>query len=172
MGARLRVLVAVTSMLTVASPASAAPSHDASPDRAYIERLLYGTRLDAFVDVATAAADPWFDWSTDLCSAPLVGSTGRSFDFTDACRRHDFGYRNLKLLDHRYSCSRRSAGEVCDPTWLAPGRYWNERSRSRVDRQLRADTRAHCRARRAWERPSCYAWSETFYRAVRVAGGP
>lgn len=172
MGAKLRVLVAVTSVLTVASPASAAPSHDMSPDRAFVERLLYSTPLDAFVEIAQGTPDPWFDWSTDLCSAPLVGNTGRSFDFTDACRRHDFGYRNLKLIDQRYSCAGSPNGQVCDEGRIAPGRSWNHASRMRVDQQLRADTRAHCKARRAWDRPTCYAWSETFYRAVRIAGGP
>jgi hypothetical protein len=172
MRALLHALVAVTSVLTVASPAAAGPSHEPSTDLAYVERLMYLTPLDRFVATAATAPDPWFDWSNDACSAPLVGSTGRSFDFTAACIRHDFGYRNLKVLDRRYSCTSRPKGGVCDPARLKPGRYWNSASRLRVDLQLRADTRAHCASRRLWDRPTCYAWSETFYRAVRVAGGP
>ena len=93
----LRVLVAVTSVLTVASPASAGSAHSAAADRAYVEHLLYATPMSGFI--AAVGSDQWFDWSTDFCSAPLVGNTGRSFNFTNACRRHDFGYRNLHLLD-------------------------------------------------------------------------
>ena len=37
----LRVFVAVTIMLTVASPASAGSVHSAFADQAYVERMLY-----------------------------------------------------------------------------------------------------------------------------------
>src|SRR4051812_31940484 len=44
--------------------------------------------------------DPWqeygFDWSTDDCSAGPERPLG--FDFTVACKHHDFGYRNYKDL--------------------------------------------------------------------------
>ena len=102
------------------------------------------------------SGDSWFDWSTDFCSAPLVGNTGRSFNFTEPCRRHDFGYRNTKLLDQRY-------GE---------GRYWNGESRRRVDQQFLADMKASCRARSVLLLPTCMSWAYTFYGAVRTFGGP
>ena len=104
----LRVLVAVTSVLTVASPALAGPVHSASADQAYVERMMYATSISSFV--AAVGSDTWFDWSTDFCSAPLVGNTGRTFNFTNACRRHDFGYRNLQLLDRRYGAGHWNAG--------------------------------------------------------------
>jgi hypothetical protein len=105
--------------------------------------------------IATVGADPWFDWSTDFCSAPLIGNTGRSFNFTNSCRRHDFGYRNLQLLDHRYGTH-----------------GWNGTSRRRVDQQFLADMQSHCRARPWYDEPPCFAWAAAFYSAVRVAGGP
>ena len=148
----LRVLVAVTIMLTVASPASAGSLHSAAADQAFVDRMLYATPMSTFV--GSIGTDPWFDWSTDSCSAPLVGSTGRSFNFTNSCRRHDFGYRNLHLLDRRYS----------------PG-HWTATSRLRVDRQFLADMRQHCRARAWYDEPACLAWAEAFYTAVRAAGG-
>lgn len=161
---RLPVLVAVTGILTVLSPAiaglvAAAPLASPATDLAFVEHVLYGVPLAEFVRVADqrGATDTWFDWRTDWCSAPLVGSTGRSFDFRSPCRRHDFGYRNLQLLDRR-------AG--------VPGRYWNATSRSRVDRQLLADMRTHCRARAWYERYTCLGWADTFYAVVRIAGGP
>jgi hypothetical protein len=165
----LRVLVAVTSFLTVSSPAFAGlstphPTHpspavaDHSPagDLAYVEHLLYGVSLWRFI-ATTAWGDRWFDWSNDGCSAPLVGSTGRSFDFRAACIRHDFGYRNLQLLERRYG---------------GDGRFWTHTSRRRVDDQLYADMRTHCRSRPWWDEPPCFTWAATFYVAVRVAGGP
>ena len=152
----LRVLVAVTTFLTVLSPAAAA-GRDASTDLQTVERLMYATPMPDFVADAIRG-DGWLDTSTDFCSAPLVGTTGRSFDFHDACRRHDFGYRNLRLLDRRYS----PAVHV----------YWTASSRKRADDRFRADMRAHCASRPWYDEPTCYAWSETFYRAVRVTGGP
>jgi hypothetical protein len=153
----LGMLVAVTSVLTVASPASAGPLHSElhseSADRVFVEHMLYATRISEFV--AAVDSNTWFDWSTDLCSAPLVGSTGRTFNFNDACRRHDFGYRNLQLLDRRYG-----------------GGHWNSASRQRVDQLFHNDMRRHCWARPWYDEPTCLTWAETFYAAVRVAGGP
>jgi Prokaryotic phospholipase A2 len=149
----LRLLVAVTSVLTVASPVSAAPVHSASTDLAFVEQMLYSTSMTTFI--ASVGSDPWFDWSTDFCSAPLVGNTGRSFDFTNSCRRHDFGYRNLQLLERRYGFD-----------------FWNGMSRRRADEQFLSDMQAHCGTRAWYDEPTCYAWAETFFIAVRVAGGP
>lgn len=155
MRTRLAVLVAVTTILTVASPVFAG-SHSRDADWAYVQRLLFTAPLSEFL--ATAAhGDPWYDWSTDWCSAPIVGSTGLSFDFRGPCRRHDFGYRNLRLLDRRYG---------------PPGRHWNHANRELVDKRLLADMVAHCRTRAFWLRPSCTRWAATFYEAVRIAGGP
>jgi hypothetical protein len=167
------VLVAVTSLLTVLSPvlpglASEAHARHASAsaaigtpatDLAFVERMLYGTSLADFVRTADQRSwwDGWFDWSTDGCSAPLVGSTGRSFDFRHACRRHDFGYRNLQRLERRYGTG---------------STFWNGDTRARVDRRVRSDMQAHCHMRVWHERYTCLAWADTFYGAVRVAGGP
>lgn len=149
----LRVLVAVTSVLTVASPASAGPVRSAPADLAEIEHLLYVTPMDQFI--AAVGVDNWLDWTTDFCSAPLVGNTGRTFNFTKPCRRHDFGYRNLQLLDRRYGTH-----------------DWNPANRLRVDQQLLTDMYSHCHARAWYDKPTCFAWASVFYTAVRIAGGP
>ena len=155
MRVHLRLLVAVTSVLTVSSPVSAGPVHSATADQATVERLLYSTSMTSFM--AAVGLDTWFDWSTDFCSAPLVGNTGRSFNFTNSCRRHDFGYRNLQLLERRYGTG---------------GTYWNGPNRKRVDQRLLADMRNHCFGRPWYDEPTCLAWAETFYAAVRTFGGP
>ena len=159
---RLAVLVAVTSVLTVVSPAFAGPLpavaavHNAVVDWQYVHHELYDVSLRQFV-ADTRTGDRWFDWSTDFCSAPLIGNTGRSFDFHGPCRRHDFGYRNLQRLEVRYG-----RGHV----------FWNSTERRRVDQQFLADMKAHCRTRSIFLRPSCRFWAAAFYTAVRVAGGP
>jgi hypothetical protein len=71
----------------------------------------------------SADRDDRLDYTTDECSAPLVGSTGISFDFTAACLRHDFGYRNYKELG-----------------------LFGER-KSDVDRRFLEDMKDHCASR-------------------------
>jgi len=157
---RLAVLVAVTSVLTVVSPAAAGPRptavRTATTDWVYVRHELYEVSLKSFT-LATPTGDRWFDWTNDGCSAPLVGDTGRSFNFRDPCARHDFGYRNLKLLERRYGAGRT---------------YWNPTERRRVDQQFLADMKGHCRSRSFLLQPSCFAWAQTYYLAVRTFGGP
>lgn len=155
---RFAVLVAVTSSLTAVSisvsPALAGPS--ATTDWAYVARLSFSVSLPVF-SATRATGDPRFDWTTDGCSAPLVGDTGLSFNFREACVRHDFGYRNLKLLESRYG-----RGHT----------YWNSTNRKRVDQQFLTDMKQHCRGRSLPLRPTCNWWADIFFTAVRIAGGP
>jgi hypothetical protein len=95
---------------------------------------------------SSAGRDPRLDWSTDHCSAPLVGSAGASFDFTRACIRHDFGYRNYDRLG--LFTARKSA----------------------VDDRFLADMRTHCAGRVEAERGRCLAWARVFYEAVHRLG--
>ncbi len=163
----VRVLVAATSLLAVISMSGSASiasgGGTAQVDSAYVQQLLFNTSIGDFIAATQSrlgpdgrSGDSWFDWATDLCSAPLVGNTGRSFNFTEACHRHDFGYRNTRLLDQRYGS----------------GKYWNGDARKRIDKQFLADMKHHCGGRRLIDRPTCYSWAYTFYGAVRVGGGP
>ena len=165
----VRVLVAVTSLLTAFTisnaPGAVRAGGGGNPatDSAFVRKMLFATSMSSFSAAAKTHRGPdgkpddaWFDWSADLCSAPLVGNTGRSFDFTEPCRRHDFGYRNTKLLDQRFG----------------HGKYWNASFRLKIDRQFLEDMKHHCKSRRLFDHPTCNAWAYTFYSAVRVAGGP
>ena len=117
------------------------------------ETLLFRTSLPVFVTSADSPAqDVRLDWSTDGCSAPIVQSTGRSFDFYNACRRHDFGYRNMSRFKN--------------------GRVWNETVRLRIDGQFRKDARASCTSKIRLTKVQCFAWAETYFRAVRSFGTP
>lgn len=146
---RAAVLCLVLSAVPLGPSVAGAPR---PPDAATVARqMLFTASLEHFVSVANSPRrDPRLDWTSDGCSAPLVGSTGASFDFTDSCRRHDFGYRNLQHLDS--------------------GRHWNSGVRRRVDDQFRNDMRSSCIG--PWSKRSrCLAWSEIFYQSVRIFSG-
>lgn len=104
-------------------------------------------------DVAYTTPRCWHDWTSDDCSAPLVGSTGLSFDFTHPCHRHDFGYRNFKRIRDEYAVD-----------------AWNELTKRSTDNSLRRDMRAHCATRVFYLKAQCYSWSAAFYEAVRLFG--
>ena len=117
------------------------------------ETLLFRTSLPAFIAMADSPnRDVRLDWGTDGCSAPIVQSTGRSFDFYSACRRHDFGYRNMSRFKN--------------------GRVWNETLRLRIDAQFRKDTRASCTSKLRLTKIQCLAWAEMYFRTVRRFGAP
>jgi Prokaryotic phospholipase A2 len=148
------LVVAATTLL--AAPALPEPS---AIDAAAVAHLAFSVDIATFVAARIAQAPAALDWSSDGCTTPLpfgLGNTGRSYDFGAACWRHDFGYRNHKLLDRR-------PGEH--------GRWWNERVRKRIDDRFLADMRADCAPRPVTQRASCRAWASTYYRAVRLAGG-
>lgn len=164
----LSLLVAVSSFLT-------APSSNPDPiqDTKRLETLVFALPLNEFVALARqqSESDKWFDWSTDYCSAPFVGNSGRTFDFTESCVRHDFAYRNYKLLDLRYSCLHRRSQQICASDSARFTRYWNSKTRLRIDQNFRNDMLRHCSSRFILDYVPCKAWASVFYRAVRVAGG-
>ena len=114
---------------------------------------VFSTPLREFI---AAANDPRHDgqlvWESDKCSAPVLGSAGRTYDFTDACRRHDFAYRNFSRIDG--------------------GKKWTKSLRERVDRRFLTDMRDSCAARKTIERAACRTWADLYYTAVRQYGGP
>ncbi len=129
-----------------AEPDPSPPQTPWAEDRATVDRLIAGD-LDEFLAYRRSAErDPGLDYSTDLCSAPLVGSSGASFDFTEPCLRHDFGYRNYDAL----------------------GLF--EESKDAVDGRFLADMRASCSARPPADHTRCYAWARVFYEAVHRLG--
>lgn len=121
--------------------------------RAQIETFVFHTPLATFISTADSPThDSQLDWSSDGCSAPIIESTGRTFDFRNACRRHDFGYRNYSRLDN--------------------GTKWTSALRARVDAVFLKDMQADCVRRPRVVRASCTLWAQTFYRFVRTYAGP
>ena len=136
--------------LVVAAGLSVSPLPSPSAHSA-VDILLFHTPLADFVAIADDPThDVRLDWTTDGCSAPILESTGRSFDFYSSCRRHDFGYRNLLRMEG--------------------GRHWTQTIRLRIDRLFRRDMRASCTNKIILMRVQCLSWAETYYRTVRAFG--
>jgi hypothetical protein len=87
-------------------------------------------------------------WESDGCSAPVLGRG--PFDFTLACNRHDFGWRNLKNID---------GPDV--PTWQV-------QNKDRVDAGFLHDMRVRCAAVPAILRIGCDTTARVYYTAVRL----
>lgn len=135
----------VTACFSVSTPSR--------PPQDVARSLVFDRSLSSFIATANSRdRDPRLDWTTDGCSAPVVGSTGRTFDFYDACRRHDFGYRNFRtLLD---------------------GKLWTAALRARIDSVFKKDMLANCARRVGTAKASCIGWADTFYQFVRAYAGP
>jgi len=89
------------------------------------------------------AADPFGDCSSEF--GPIgPGDTGRSFNFTDACDTHDYGYDLLRFFD--------IGGDA----------------RRDVDKQFSADLAAACADRGFFTRYNCRDWADAFAIAIRA----
>jgi hypothetical protein len=120
-------------------------------DPSVVDHLVFNTPLTKLRSerARTKRVHRWLITATDGCSAPLVGSSGRSFNFRAACARHDFGYRNFKNLG-----------------------LFDTATRTLIDEQLHRDMNRACDSQRRTFKVRCIAWSEIFYTMVRTAGGP
>ncbi len=139
-----------------ATTAVAAP--DFTAQRADVElhalQLPMGEWASGRHSSAYRSARPWHEWDSDDCSAGPLGDRGVTYDFLHACHRHDFGYRNLKRLERDFGRD-----------------TWNELDRRRVDDTFLVDMRSDCGPRTVFQRPTCYAWAQVYYLAVRLGGG-
>jgi len=154
MGIVLSMLVAVTSVLPAQLPPVALAITQPNPALSNVDAVRH---IEFDLEIVTFTRQrfslrrqyPALDWTTDGCSAPIVGSEGKSFNFRSACDRHDFGYRNFKNLG------------LFDTT-----------TRTLIDEQLHRDMNRACDSQRRTFKVRCIAWSEIFYTMVRAAGGP
>lgn len=110
------------------------------------DRLEFSTSIGAFL-AAKAAKNPGnLIWDDDGCSASPDRPGG--FNFLHGCQRHDFGYRNFK----------------------AQGRFTSA-NRKRIDDQLKSDLYNECEKHGPIKRTVCKRLADTYYLAVRAAGG-
>ena len=149
MGIVLNSLVAVTSLLTVHIPHRITPPTFESPIEA-VSYVMFDLDFTTFTreKFSLKRAYPSLDWTTDGCSAPVIGNEGRSFNFTQACTRHDFGYRNTKRLGQ-----------------------FTEAVRTKIDEQFHRDLETSCISQVRTRKIRCLMWAETLYVAVRATGG-
>ncbi|GGK83364.1 phospholipase [Mangrovihabitans endophyticus] len=142
-----RTVVSLAAVLAVLAPASGA---SAAASKASVLSNWTQTAASSYDQWNAARLDrtPWasygFDWSTDYCSASPDNPLG--FDFTLACWRHDFGYRNYKDMG----------------TFSA--------NKSRLDSAFYADLKRKCATYSAVVQPACYSLAWTYYEAVHIFG--
>jgi hypothetical protein len=139
-------LVSALLVLTFASPAAAVTTQqklDALWAFSQTDVGSYNSWLSARNNQA-AWADYAFNWSTDYCSDSPDNPLG--FNFTLACARHDFGYRNYKEM----------------------GQF--SANKSRIDSAFYADLKRKCATYNWAVRPACYSLAWTYYQAVSVFG--
>lgn len=151
MGVGLGIVLAVIGSLTVTGSLGDRFPVPVTDDIEIIDHVIFELDLLTFIRQRPKLrrAYPQLDWTSDGCSAPLVGESGRSFNFRNACTRHDFSYRNYK----------------------AHGMFLTD-SRLRIDEQFRQDLHTLCAPKVRTFKVRCAAWAEIFYAAVRAGGGP
>jgi hypothetical protein len=113
---------------------------------ASVMKNIHGGSMAAFLTYRKMRyGKPALDWDTDFCSG--APDTALHFDFTNACIRHDFGYRNYKKF-----------------------KIFTKAARKRIDDRFLADMRAHCATRHIFIRGSCRQTALLYYAAVRRFG--
>lgn len=152
----LPVLTPAPSVIASSSSRTIQDSHD-SQYIDVVDTLVFHTPLQHFRRERSRMKQThrWLITRTDGCSAPLVGSSGASFNFRLACERHDLAYTN-------YSALQRWGHDV----------VWNANLRAAVDDQFQRDLQQSCITRRRTQRLRCDAWVVVFFHAVRVSAGP
>lgn len=139
-------LLAVLTVLGVAAPARAVTAEEKLAVLSQWTQTS-STSYNAWLS-ARNNRDPWaayaFDWSTDYCSSSPDNPLG--FNFTLACARHDFGYRNYKAV----------------------GQF--PANKPRVDSSFYADLKRVCARYNTFVQPACYSLAWTYYQAVRAFG--
>ncbi|MFF6995668.1 phospholipase [Streptomyces sp. NPDC008313] len=138
--------LALTAVLLPATAATAAPADKATVLSGWTQTSAASS--SAF-QAARADQGAWsaygFDWSTDYCTTSPDNPFG--FNFSNACSRHDFGYRN----------------------YHAAGTF--DANKSRLDDAFYADLKRVCATYSSVKKASCNATAWTYYQAVDKLGG-
>lgn len=138
---RRRIRAAVGTAAVAATLVVGAPTAAAVDAVAVTDKYLYELTLSQFATTrATTPYDDVLDWSSDACSWSPDKPLG--YDFTRACHRHDFGYRNYKRQSR-----------------------FTETNRKRIDDRFYGDMKTICAGR--W---ACDSAAWTYYQAVRQFG--
>lgn len=128
-----------------ASPSSPSTAPPNPCTAAALDKLLFQDSITTFTAARNAKSPDCFDWESDGCSCS-PDDIGK-FDFLPSCKRHDFGYRNMKKLNR-----------------------FNEATRKRVDDNLRDDLYNLCNTFGVLDKLKCRGIAELYYASVRNFG--
>jgi hypothetical protein len=149
---RLATLLGVTAIGLLAALAVASPAAAVTPaEKLAVMSNFTQTSVGSYNswNAARQNQGPWapygFDWSTDFCSSSPDQPLG--FDFRLSCHRHDWGYRNYKVMSQFPA------------------------NKSRIDNAFYSDLRRKCDTYNSVVRPACYSLAWTYYQAVVALGG-
>ncbi|GAA3191491.1 MULTISPECIES: phospholipase [Streptomyces] len=137
--------LALASVLGTATAADAVPA-----DKAQVLASWTQTSATSYNQWAAARANQaaWsaygFNWSTDYCSTSPDNPFG--FPFSNACARHDFGYRNYKAM----------------------GAF--DANKARVDSAFYEDLKRVCARYSGGTKSACDSTAWTYYQAVKAFG--
>lgn len=142
----LATLLTLTTLVATTAPSQAAPSR--ATVKAAATKYAFSFGLVKFLRTKrNKPYDARLDWSDNKCSAPFLKS-GIDALFGDACKRHDFGYRNFGN----------------GPTFSA-----NATTKKRIDDKFLADMRWIC-AKRHGNSGSCRTAAYGVYTSIRKSG--
>ncbi|KAF8458728.1 prokaryotic phospholipase A2-domain-containing protein [Kalaharituber pfeilii] len=110
------------------------------------DRLCFTTSLSSFLAAKKKKSPGSLIWTDDGCSNSPDHPAG--FNFLHSCQRHDFGYRNFKNQNR-----------------------FTKANRKRIDDKFQADLYNECAKYGILQRTACRGLADTYYRAVRLAGG-
>lgn len=123
---RMAVTVAITGTLFAGAGTAQAESIETITDD-----YLFSKSLSQFNSIwAEKPHSDQLDWSSDACSWSPDKPLG--FDFTGACHRHDFGYRNYKKQSRFSDANRKSIDDnfysdmktMCNGNAVCNGAAW------------------------------------------------
>lgn len=110
-------------------------------------------RINDFIARKTNHSPCYLDWSDDGCS--YVPNSGSTYNFLKSCKRHDFGYRNLKRAESWYGRD-----------------VWRYHNKAVADTSFRRDMTNHCWARDESEISSCLEYRTKYYNVVSAVVSP
>lgn len=143
----IKCCVKVASSSSPSSSPSPVPAPPNPCTAAALDKLLFQDSMSIFTAARNAGNPSCFDWNSDGCSCS-PDEIGK-FDFLPSCKRHDFGYRNMKNQNR-----------------------FDEATRKRVDDNLHNDLYNLCDTfTGVLDNFECRRIADIYYNSVREFGG-
>lgn len=133
------------------------PAAQSSSDCEYPDVTTFFKKMNEFSDKsmfwfitnANLELPCYFNWNHNYCT--MAVDQGSSFNFKDSCRRHDYGYYNLKRVKNHYSFD-----------------AWTKRNKNVADEQFLRDMKESCKLLSIGF-IACRARARVYYTAASVA---